>query len=71
MKLKIVGGTLDVEIMEGMNVEDVRVMLKKLAVADEQETVNNIKSSNKPKVSVNSSKSKMQDKLNAKSRMPI
>ena len=69
MKLKIVGGTLEVEIVEGsMSVDDVKGMLKKLAVAQEEETTTGIKQAG---VSPHSSKSKMHDKLNAKARMPI
>jgi hypothetical protein len=68
MKLKIIGGTLEVEMAEGMGIDDIRIMLKKLATADAEETVNNVKTAG---VSPHSSKSNMQDKLNAKPKMPI
>lgn len=71
MKLRITGGTIDCEIVEGsMSIDDVKSMLKKLAVQEEKDTTEGIKGAT-AKISPHSSKSNMQGKLNAKPRMPI
>jgi hypothetical protein len=67
MRLKITGGFLEVEVVEGSgNIDDVRLILKKLSLTPEEQ----IKYAG-AKVSPSSSKSNMQGKLNARPRMPI
>lgn len=72
MKLKITGGTLEVEILEGsMSVDDVKSALKKLSQVQAEEVIMGIREAGRPKVSPHSSKSNQQNKLNAKPRMSI
>jgi hypothetical protein len=69
MKLRITGGELEVEILEGeLTINDVRFLLKKLSKGQIEEisTTQGI-----AKASPNSSKSNQQGKLNAKPKMPI
>lgn len=72
MKLRVIKGELEVEIIEGsMSIDDVKGMLKKLSAAQAEEKVTGIREAGTPKVSPHSSKSNQQNKLNARPRMPI
>jgi hypothetical protein len=66
MKLRVNGGTLDVDIIDGLS--DIRDRLRKLADEDDKKTKEAISRAGE---SPSSSLSNKQDKLNAKPRMPI
>lgn len=74
MKIVIKSGILEAEIVGGsLSIEDIKGLLKNLSQEEIEEitTTEGIKTAGTAKVSPYSSKSNMQDKLNAKPRMPI
>jgi len=71
MRLKVVGGTLEVEVIEGaLTIDDVRGLLRNLSKQQIEEIAKREKISSAG-VSPHSSKSNQQNKLNANPRMPI
>ena len=71
MKLKIIGGEIEVEIVEkGKTISDIKLLLKKMS-EEENGAPFKMKRIAGTKFSPHSSKSDAQDKLNVKPKMPI
>lgn len=71
MKLKITGGTIECEVIEGaLTIDDVKGLLRNLS-KEQIEDVAKREKILRAGVSPHSSKSNQQNKLGAKPRMPI